>query len=91
MTKTSQDNNFNYINFLKQVHMPHFKGFAMMNLLLLQACTTMYCFCTHMQSLIELESIILATTPYFEHTAPLTYSLCPILTKEGYFLSRDKA
>ena len=48
--------------------MPHFKGFAVMNLLLL--------FYSHIQSLIKLESVIIATTPYFEHTVPLTYSLC---------------
>ena len=35
-----------------------------------------YWFCTHIQSLVELESVIVATAPYFEHTAPLTYSLC---------------
>ena len=34
-----------------------------------------YCFCSHIQSLVELESVIVATAPYFEHTAPLTYSL----------------
>ena len=32
-------------------------------------------FCRHIQSLVELESEILASAPYFEHTAPLTYSL----------------
>ena len=36
-------------------------------------------FCTQseivIQSLVELESVIVATAPYFEHTAPLTYSL----------------
>ena len=37
-----------------------------------------YYFCSHTQSLVELESAIVATTPYFEHTAPLTYSLCVI-------------
>ena len=35
-----------------------------------------YCFCSHIQSLVELESVIEVTAPYFEHTAPLTYSLC---------------
>ena len=49
MTKTSQDNILNYINFLKHFYeyyteklkyrdvfnMPHFKGFAIINLLLL--------------------------------------------------------
>ena len=44
MTKTSQDNNLNYINFyeynteklkIQKRNMPHFKGFAMINLLLL--------------------------------------------------------
>ena len=48
MTKTSQDNNLNYIHFLQHFYeyhtekikvqrrnMPHFKGFAMINLLLL--------------------------------------------------------
>ena len=29
-----------------------------------------------MQSLVDLESVIVATAPYFEHNAPLTYSLC---------------
>ena len=48
--------------------MPHFKGFAIMNLLLL--------FFSHIQSHVELKSLIVATTPYFEHTALLTYSLC---------------
>ena len=46
MTKTIEDNNLNYINFLKhfdeyhtekvqRCNMPRFKGFAMINLLLL--------------------------------------------------------
>ena len=35
-----------------------------------------YCFCSHIQSLVELESVIVPTTSYFEHTASLTYSLC---------------
>ena len=48
--------------------MPHFKGFAMMNLLLL----FMY-----IQSLVELEFEILATTSYFEHTALLLIFLLP--------------
>ena len=43
MTKTSQDNNLNYIHFyeyhikklkIQKRNMPHFKGFAMINLLL---------------------------------------------------------
>jgi hypothetical protein len=49
--------------------MLHFKGFAMINL------PCYYCFCNHVQSLVELESEIVATTFYFEHTAPLTYIL----------------
>ena len=78
MTKTSQDNNLYYIHFLKHFYeyhtekltgqrhnIPPFKDFAMMNLL----------FCSHIQSLVELASVIVATAPYFEHTAPLTYSL----------------
>ena len=53
--------------------MSHFKGFAMMN----------YSFCSHTKSLLELESAIVATTPYFEHTAPLTYSLwCTVCAVE---------
>ena len=44
--------------------MPDFKGFALTLLLL---------FFSHIQSLVELETVIVATTPYFEHT--LTYSL----------------
>ena len=55
--------------------MLHFKGFAMMIEL-----ATMYCFCSHIQSLVELESVIVATTPYFEHTTPLTYSLCAFVS-----------
>ena len=27
------------------------------------------------QSLVELDSVIVATAPYFEHIAPLTYSV----------------
>ena len=34
-----------------------------------------YCFCCHIQSLVTLESVIVETAPYFEHTASLTYSL----------------
>jgi hypothetical protein len=49
--------------------MPHFKAFATVNLLLL-------IFFNLFKSLVELEFLIVATAPYFEHTAPLTYSLC---------------
>ena len=31
-----------------------------------------YCFCCHIQSLVTLESVIVETAPYFEHTASLT-------------------
>jgi hypothetical protein len=31
---------------------------------------------SHFQSLVEFESVIVASTPYFEQIAPLTYSLC---------------
>ena len=51
--------------------MPHFKGFAM-----IKTTDKNYCFCSHIQSLVELESVIVATTPYFEDTISLTYSLC---------------
>ena len=42
-------------------------------ILLWQLCY--YCFCSHVQSLVEIESVLVATSLYFEHTAPLTYSL----------------
>ena len=32
-------------------------------------------FCSHIQSLVELESVNVATAHFFEHTASLTYSL----------------
>ena len=34
------------------------------------------CFCSYIQLLVELESVIVAIVPYFEQTTPLTYSLC---------------
>ena len=60
--------------------MPHFKGFARINLLLL--------FCSHIQSLVEIESVIIATASYFEHTAFLTYlfSLQGIVLLDGLML-----
>ena len=42
--------------------MLHFKGFA-----IVEFATTVF---------VELESVLVATAPYFEHTAPLTFSLC---------------
>ena len=48
--------------------MPHFKRFCHDKF-----ATTV--FCSHIQSLVELESVIVATAPDFEHTATLTYSL----------------
>ena len=36
---------------------------------------SLYCFFIHMQSIVEFESVIVATAPYFEHTASLPYSL----------------
>ena len=56
--------------------MPHFKAFTMINLLLL--------FCSHIQSLVELDSVSVATTPYFEYTPPLTYSLWIWSTNNGF-------
>jgi hypothetical protein len=56
-----------YMNF----NMPHFKDFAMMNLLLLFLQP-------HLVPCIG-ESVIVATTLYFEHNAPLTYSLWILL------------
>ena len=57
--------------------MLHFIAFAMI--------ICYYCFCSHIQSFVELESEIAATAPYFEHTASLTYSLWT-LTKRNIFL-----
>ena len=36
---------------------------------------TLYCFYSHIQSLLVLEPVIVATAPYFEQTALLAYSL----------------
>ena len=48
MTKTIQNNNLNHINFLKHFKiLPCHDKFA-----------AMYCFCSHSQSLVELESVI---------------------------------
>ncbi len=65
----------NYPNY-REVKVPclmpiRVKGFAMINFY--------YCFCSLNQSqksLVDLESVIVATAPYFEHTASLNYSLC---------------
>ena len=81
LTKTSQDNNLNYIHFLKHFYEYHTKKLkynrdvTCLILKVLPWWICNYCFCSHIQSLVELESIIVATTPYFKHTAPLTYSL----------------
>ena len=48
--------------------MPHFKGFAMINFLVHTVFVATF-------SHFSLESVIVVTAPYFEHTAPLTYSL----------------
>ena len=48
----------------QRYNMPHIKGFDMINLI---------SFCSHIQSLFELESVIVVTALYFEHTAPITY------------------
>ena len=76
MTKTSQDNNLNYIHFLKHFYEYHTKKLKyrdvtclISKLLPWQICY--YCFCSNIQSLLELASVIGATAPYFEHTALL--------------------
>ena len=48
-----------------------------------------YCFCSPIQSLVELESVIVATATYFEHTAPLTYSLWKYLWSKLLFHTRS--
>ena len=80
MTKTSQDNNLNYINFWKYFYQHHTEKLKYRDVicLILKVLTWWifyYCFCSHIQSLVELQSVIVATAPYFDHTAPLTYSL----------------
>ena len=59
MTKTSQNNNLNKsLDFSKHFYEYHSeKGFATISLQLL--------------SLVEIESLIVETSPYFEHTVPL--------------------
>lgn len=80
MTKTSQ-NNLNYINFLKHFYEYHteklkYRDVTCLILKVLPWWICYYCFCSQIQSIVELESVIVATAPYFEHTAPLNYSLC---------------
>ena len=80
MTKTSQDNNLNYINLLKHFYEYHteklkYRDMTCIILKVLPWWICYYCFCSHIQSLVELESVIVATAPYFVHTAPLTFSL----------------
>ena len=48
-----------------------------------------FCFCSHIQSLVELESVIVATGPYFEHNAPLTYSLCQLCCNSTHVWEKD--
>ena len=94
MTKTSQDNNFNYINLKKKLNTFKFRfkfkkhfyeyhteklKYRYVTCLILKVLPwwiCYYCFCSHIQSLVELGSVIVVTAPYIEHTAPLTYSLC---------------
>jgi hypothetical protein len=80
MTKTSQDNDINYINFLKHFNEYYtetleYREVTCFSLKILPRLICYYWFYSHIQSLVVLESVIVATTaPYFEHTAPLTYS-----------------
>ena len=70
--------------------MLHFKGFAMMNLLL-----HTYCFCSHNQSLVELEYVIVATSPFFKEqcwnkgrsSTAVVEDLRPMATAEGLICS----
>jgi hypothetical protein len=80
MTNTSQDNNLNYIHFLKHFYeyltkKLKYRDLTFLILKILPWKISYYCFCSHIQSLVELESVIVETAPYFKHTAPLTYSL----------------
>ena len=80
MTKTSQDNNLNYIYFLKHFYEYHieklkYRDVTCLILKVFPWWICYYCFCSHIQPLVELESVIEATSPCIEHTAPLTYSL----------------
>ena len=78
MTKTSQDNNLNNIIFLKYFYEYHTEKYRDVKCLILKVLPWLisyYCFFIHIQSLVELESEIVATAPYFEHTAPLTSCL----------------
>ena len=74
------DNNPNYINFLTHFYeylneKLKYRDVTCIILKVLPWQICYYCFCSPSQSLVELESVIKATAPYFEHTAPLTYSL----------------
>ena len=59
MTKTSQDNNLNYIHFLKHFYEYHTEKLKYRDII---------CLILKVQSLVELESVILATASY---TLPL--------------------
>ena len=78
MTKTSQDNNLNYINFLKHFYEYHteklkYRDVTCLILKVLPWWIWYYCFCSHIQSLVVLDSVIVATAP------PLTLSKLPLL------------
>ena len=47
----------------------------------------MYCLCSHIQSIVELESVIVATTSYFDHTTPPTYIF--FFVNDAIFLAQD--
>ena len=96
MTKTSQDNNLNHIHFFKHFYEYHteklnYRDVTCLILKVLPWWICYYCFCSDIQSLVELESVIVATAPYFEHTAPLTYYLFLFSTShQNYEQSRQK-
>ena len=70
----------NNIEFLKHFYEDHteklkYRDLTCLILKVLPWWICYYCFSSHIQLLVEFESVIVATTPYFEQTAPLTYAL----------------
>ena len=75
MTKTSQDDNLNDINFSKHFCEYHTEKLKcrVITCLILKVLPWWICYyCSHIQSFVELESVFVATAPYFEHISPLT-------------------
>ena len=74
--KISQDNNLNHIDFLKHFYKYHTEKLKYRKVKC-KFCHDKFATTVFVATLsfVELKSVTVATTPYFKHTAPLTYSL----------------